>query len=1364
MEHARPPSELNMDAAGGPVGRADAWKKWKQQFLLFVKASGVHTEPSSVQASLLVNLIGPDGFDVYQTLTFDKEEDRDDVNVLLKKFDSLFGTKSNVTLMRYKFFTRNQEDGESIQQYVTALRLLSKKCEFSTLEEDLIKDRIVCGIRQATVRDRLLRCEELNLDKAMKICQAVEASRESELQMASTSGIVEGTAHVDSVAFRGRARGRGARAWAQRAPPASSVSGGAAAAASGGRGRGRSASSSGGAGRAQPFRAQALCAACGSARCAGGDECPARRVSCFTCGNRGHFARNCKLNHSYNNSGRSRVDRVYEVECDEGECYSESEDDSFYISTIGVADRKSGSEDWFQELSCVNGTENFKLDTGADYNIMSYRRFCELGFSDDSIIKKKVPLLSYTHDVIPLKGICIIPWSYKNIVYKLKFAIADMECSSVLGQKSCEFLGLVKRVRAVEMSNYDDLFKGLGCLPGKYHIVIDRSVPPVICASRKIPHGLRDRLGEELGKMEQLGVIRKVTHPTQWVHPLVLVAKKNNGIRICLDPRELNRAVQRAHFQLPTVSELASRLHGARFFSVLDANSGFWTVELDEESADLCTFSTPFGRFQFLRLPFGINCASEVFHGKLRQLLEGLEGVENYIDDVVVWGETRQIHDTRLKALLDRARKINLKFNKEKCKIGVQEVKYLGHVFDSNGMRPDYEKIKAIKELKSPKDRKEVERFLGAVNYLSKFIPHYSEIAIPLTSLLRKGSEWRWESSESEAFDRLKEAVTGAGVLALYEPARPVVLSVDASRDALGAVLLQAGRPVEYASRTLTDAQKRYAQVEKEMLAIVFACERFHQYVYGQKGVVVESDHKPLESIFKKPLISVPARLQRMLLRIQGYDLIVTYVPGKYMYIADMLSRAALPDLYSDEVHNNVVYQVQMMVGNVPMSNDKLTLIKKETKRDTELQMLAKYINSGWPDHKYNVSNEVKFYWSIKEELLVVDDVIFRDSLVLIPKNARNDMLRIIHEGHLGIDRCKRRARQVMFWPNMSRDIELYVKRCHTCQEHSNAPAKQPMIPIEIPELPWFKIGSDLFEFKKQHYLILVDYYSNFVEVCKLGSLTSNAVIQSMKNIFSRHGIPNVLISDNGTQYSSREFKCFANAWGFNHVTSSPNYAQSNGKSERAVQTVKKILKKSIQSNGDFELALLSYRNTPRDGLSSPAQLLMGRRLRCQLPVHPNILKPQPIDPSEHLAMLNKQRNVKMYYDQRCKSLSSLQEGDSVVCIDGKARSRGKVVGHASTPRSYIVQTSAGGRYRRNRRHLIKCEPDLKSPNTSVSNEEEFCDAHEDVDIKNTDPNEYQNNNADSDSGHEVHSIPTSPPLTRKAKKIAAQRIAKNLN
>ncbi|XP_048004084.1 uncharacterized protein K02A2.6-like [Leguminivora glycinivorella] len=623
-------------------------------------------------------------------------------------------------------------------------------------------------------------------------------------------------------------------------------------------------------------------------------------------------------------------------------------------------------------------------------------------------------------------------------------------------------MGLIKRINEVTLDEYSDLFEGVGCLPGEYSIVVDPSVPPVVSAPRKVPLALRDKLLDELNRMTDLGVIRKVTHPTLWVNSIVLAAKKNGDIRICLDPRPLNCAIRRAHFQLPTITELTSKLNGACYFSVLDANSGFWAIKLDDASADLCTFGTPFGRFQFTRLPFGINCASEVFHAKIKQLLEGLDGVDSFIDDIICWGRTKQEHDERLIALLEKARSINLKFNKSKCKIGVEEVTYLGHVFNKNGMKPDCSKVKAIIEMPSPTDKKSLERFLGATNYLSKFIPSYSEHTKPLTSLLRKDTVWIWDAVHQNALDKLKKLISESPVLALYDVQQPAVLSVDASSVALGAVLLQGGRPVEYASRMLTDTQTRYAQVEKEMLAILFACEKFRQYIYGKKNVVVETDHKPLESLFKKPLESVPVRLQRMLLRLQGLDLVVTYKPGKYMYLADTLSRASLPEKYDESVSKGIRYQVDLLMSNVNMSKNKLSAIKEETMKDSSLVTLLSYINKGWPNNRYEVSEDVKCYWSMKDELFVVDGIIFKNNLILIPKSMRADMLKVIHDGHLGIDRCKRRARQVLFWPGVNKEIEMYVKCCKVCQDHLNAPSREPLIPVEVPKLPWCQVDQNL--------------------------------------------------------------------------------------------------------------------------------------------------------------------------------------------------------------------------------------------------------------------------------------------------------------
>jgi hypothetical protein len=262
----------------------------------------------------------------------------------------------------------------------------------------------------------------------------------------------------------------------------------------------------------------------------------------------------------------NEVRRVFEIEKSGLLDSNSDENEPFYMDMVSCSTKRG---QWTETLYCEHGAEQFKLDTGADINVISIERFLSLGFDVNLLQMTKITLESYTGDIIPVKGVCNLLWQYKDKSFNLYFAVANTKCQSVLGRQSCEDIGLIKRINIIKLEQYSDLFTGLGCLPGKYHIVIDKSVPPVISATRKIPLSLRDRLLDELRNMEQLGVIRKVSHPTQWVHPLVLVAKKNGGIRICLDPRELNVAVRRAHYQLPSLTELATRLHGATCFSVL---------------------------------------------------------------------------------------------------------------------------------------------------------------------------------------------------------------------------------------------------------------------------------------------------------------------------------------------------------------------------------------------------------------------------------------------------------------------------------------------------------------------------------------------------------------------------------------------------------------------------------------------------------------------------------------------------------------------------------------------------------------------------------------------------------------------------
>jgi hypothetical protein len=396
-------------------------------------------------------------------------------------------------------------------------------------------------------------------------------------------------------------------------------------------------------------------------------------------------------------------------------------------------------------------------------------------------------------------------------------------------------------------------------------------------------------------------IITPITEPTPWISSLVVVPKKSGKLRLCLDPKDLNKAIRRENYSMPTIEDIATRLHGARVFTVVDVLSGYWHVELDDESSKLTTFHTPFGRYRWLRMPFGISSASEVFQRKMHELIEGLDGVEVVADDFVIYGkgltddQARADHGWRLVAFLQRCREHHVVLSKDKIRQRQTNAPFIGHIAKPDSLSIAPERVKALLAMPEPTDVPAVRRFIGFVQYLGKFLPHLADELKPLTSLTKKDMPWHWESAQSTAFIRIKQLVSRAPVLRYYSAEDEVTIQCDSSKDGLGAALLQNGQPVCFASRALTSAETRYAQIKKELLAIVFAYEKFDVFIYGRSMISVESDHKPLEAIFKKPLNDAPKRLQRMLMRLQRYKLTVQYKTGHDMYLADTLGRAYQP-------------------------------------------------------------------------------------------------------------------------------------------------------------------------------------------------------------------------------------------------------------------------------------------------------------------------------------------------------------------------------------------------------------------------------------------------------------------------------------
>ena len=463
-----------------------------------------------------------------------------------------------------------------------------------------------------------------------------------------------------------------------------------------------------------------------------------------------------------------------------------------------------------------------QLDTGATCNVMTHADLCAIQETKKPTMELSTSKLKfYDNSTLQVLGQQKLDCRYKGASHSLNFKIIRGTQKPLLSGTTCEKLGLitVNTVNTVAenedhiIAQFSDVFQGLGCLAGDYHIDVDPLIKPVQHLPRRVPLALKERLKAKIEDLEKRSIIKKVECPTPWISSMVTVVKPNK-LRICIDPKDLNKAIKRPNYQMPILDEILPNLANAKVFSVLDAKDGFHQVKLDESSSYLTTFWTPFGRYRYLRMPFGISSAPEEYQRRMHDVVQGLPGVEIIADDILVYGkgsikeEYIKDHDHNLTKLLERARAVNLKLNKKKLKLRLSEVRYMGHLLTSEGLLPDPEKIA---EMPKPQDKKAVERLLGTVQYLSRFLPKLSEVAKPLRQLTEKEVVFAWQQAQEEAFTHIQQLVTSTPVLKFYDINDEVTLQCDASECGLGAALLQLGQPVAYASRALSLTEQSYS-------------------------------------------------------------------------------------------------------------------------------------------------------------------------------------------------------------------------------------------------------------------------------------------------------------------------------------------------------------------------------------------------------------------------------------------------------------------------------------------------------------------------------------------------------------------------
>ena len=1243
----------------------EEWKKFQQHCELMF-AGPLKKATKEERAAYVLIWVGSEGREIYNSWTITAEQGQD-YGFLFEQFRKHTAPQTNTVFSRYIFHTRKQKDDELFCAFATDLRLLVKDCKYDKPDE-MVRDRIVAGIRSDEIRGKLLtEGDELKMDKAIQIATTYEITQAQLKSMATGSKL-----ELDFIK----------------------------------KGKKKSYSSSSRDSSKQDCKEndEFMCKNCGSKH--GRKACKAFGEQCNWCLKYNHFENSCL----YKKKGGKRVTRtnkkVHVVEED-------SEDDDFFIGSIEHEEKQNTA---FANIELSEGDQTtkvrFKLDTGAQANIIPFKLFNKK-INKPQLLEPSVhKLISYTGQHLKTTGKIKLHSRYRDREQNLIFHVVDTESQPILGLQACIDLQLVKLLLSIDekqpdpmttdtvKKGYPQLFEGMGDI-GEAKIQLKDDAQPVIDAPRRVPLALRDRLRKELERMEEQDVIEKVTEPTDWVNSLVVVEKPNGKLRICLDPRNLNKAVKRPHYTMPTLDDAVSKMAGARYFSKLDAQSGYWQIKLEEKSSYYTTFNSPFGRYRFKRLPFGIISAQDLFQQKMDELFEDMPGVTPLIDDVIIHGTTREEHDYNLKSALERASKNKMRLNSEKLEVGVKQVEYFGHLITDEGLKPDPEKVKAIKSMPAPTNKKELQTVLGMITYLAKFAPQLSEITKPMRDLLGEEIEFIWDAAQEDSLNKVKKIITDESMLAYFNPRKPITLQVDASKHGLGATLMQDQKPVAYASKSLNSTEQNYAQIEKELYAILFGCKRFHQYIYGQK-ITVESDHKPLESIATKPLAAAPPRLQRMLLQLQRYDLKIIHVPGKKIPVADTLSRQLPTDGNEDsQEFKEIQAQIHCITSNLPINDSKMEEVRQATENDPQLRSLKQTILEGWPANRQNCKQNLHEFWNFRDELTEIDGIIFKGTKIFIPVALREMMLDKLHVGHFGELKTKQRARDILFWPDMNADIERKVAECQICAKHRTSNPKEPMKPHEIPTRAWQKVASDLFLWNNRNFLVTVDYFSRWFEIDELTSTTASMVIKKLSTHFARYGIPETVISDNGPQFSADEFTDFARTWDFRHTTSSPGYPQSNGLAERTVQTVKRLLTKAQEDRTSPLLGILEYRNTPVDGLKSPAQLMMTRQLRSIVPTTHEPLQPRPNNLLQVVARREHQQALqKKYYDRSAKPLTELKPQEAVFLQMNDKWHPGKILRPTEEPRSYIVQTQDGGTYRRNRRFIRKdntapCTPSL---------------------------------------------------------------------
>ena len=1158
------------------IPKSGKWKVYlarlEQQFF------AQHVVDVVLKKAHLLSVIGAEVCELVWDLFEPVDPSSDDVTYkdICDKLTAQFVPVQVEIAQRYHFYQRKQKKGESVTDYLAALRHMATGCSFGTFLPSALRDVFVFGLCDVSVQKKLLTMEKLTLEEAFKEAQSNEAVEQQSKAMQEPK-----TANEELV-----------------------------------------------------YLMKNRCGRCGGPHLA--DSCRFRFLNCNACGKRGHKAAVCRSGgqkrqhqHRHQNSANTS-EQPSKIKNDNrrGVNYVEDEEvgsdvELYRLEEVNHMNNKEADPPIYATIKINGHVRQMEIDTGAGSTILSERTWKQIG---RPVLRPSwIRLKTYTGHTVTVKGEFEARVEIDGASHKLPVLVAEGNGPDLIGRRWLRRVKLnwnkIFKLTITDLSQklapFEEVFrKELGTIRvPQVKLHLRPGAVPKFHRPRPIPYALREEVKAELQRLEDAGIVERVEH-SDWAAPIVVVKKANGSLRICGDYKvSINEALIVDQYPLPLPEDLFATLEGGALFTKLDLSQAYLQLELDVDSRDLVTINTPFGLFRYTRMPFGVSSAPSKFQKVMDDLFRDLPWVKVFLDDILIAGRSPEEHWNRVTEVLRRLKSAGIRLQREKCHFAVKELPYLGYIVSHEGLKTSPSKIKAIREAPRPTNVTSLRTFLGLVQYYAKFIPKMSDLTAPLNKLLRKNKTWEWTPDQERAWKSLKDALSSTEVLCPYQPELPLRLACDASPFGVAAVLSHvmpdgSERPIAYASKTLSAAERNYSQLDKEALAIIFGVRRFHSYIYGRTFTLI-TDHKPLLGLLG-PKCGIPplaaARMQRWALILAAYRYQLEFRRTEDHANVDAFSRFPLPSQNDSSagMPPESLFHVEFFEASITVED-----VRRETRLDPILSTVYGRLKDGWKPE--DSASELMTFYRKRTELALCEGLILWGRRVVIPTRLRQKVLKLLHEEHQGIVRMKNLARSYVWWPNIDQHLVDLATECPECLNCRKMPGKVKDARWPTPTEPWERVHLDFAgPVASKYLLVLVDASTKWPEIFVMNSMTSSATITALRATFARFGNPVELVTDNGPQFAAAEFEDYMKENGIVHRMGAPYHPETNGLAERMVQTVKSALKKMEKQPGDLlekvQRFLYSYRNTAHAATgTSPAKLLLGRELRTRL----DLLRPQ---------------------------------------------------------------------------------------------------------------------------------------------------------